>query len=391
MNPATNSSNPVDETTELGLEALNRLLDRTKSAVFLSKHAAFFGSLMCSLNFQWSREISTAATDSVNLFWNPDWFLKLPPRTRETVLLHELWHVARLHHPRQGTRDPKRWNIACDFRINNDLLQEGASFIGAEGCCIDLDLDANGIMSEEDIYDQLPLNPQAPNDGGWGDKKGDMLPQTTDGTVNQQVINNVVRAIQQAKLAGGAGTIPGGVEDTVSQFLEPQIPWRSVLMQFFTDRLHDDFTWKRPNRRYPSIYLPSRFQDEGRLEHLAYYLDVSGSITEHDVRVFSSEVKYIQETLQPERLTLVQFDTRITSVQEFKESDPFDGIEIIGRGGTSLEPVKEHIEKIRPTAAIIFSDLQVPAMQPLACDTPVIWATTSKHPRVNFGKIVRIV
>jgi len=373
------------------LAVLNRDLDRTKSGIFLGKNPTFFGSLMCSLDFKWSEEVSTAATDGVTVFWNPDFFMKLDPKARETVLKHELWHVARLHHLRAGTKEHKNWNIACDFRINNDLHNEGSSFKGIENCCLDHTYDSNGIMCEEDIYDLLPpLPPGCDGGGGFGDGQGDLMPQT-DTKINQQVINAVVKAVQQAKLAGQAVTIPGDIEETLKRFLEPQIPWRQVLMQFFTDQLDEDYSWRRPNRRYQDVYLPSRFTDDGRLEHLCYYLDVSGSISSEDVLVFNSEVKYIQEVLKPERLTLIQFDVQITDVKEFAVDDPFDEITIVGRGGTSLVPVKEHIEKVKLTAAMIFTDFEVIPMQPLKHKIPVIWVSLrNRGAKPLFGKVIHI-
>jgi predicted metal-dependent peptidase len=371
---------------------LNKDLDKAKTSIFMGKHPTFFGSLMCSLNFRWDTSIKTAGTNAIDLVWNPDFFTQLTPKARETVLKHELWHVARLHHIRQGTRDHQNWNIACDYRINNDLHREGCSFQGIENCCLNPSYDDNGIMAEEDIYDLLQkLPPPSPDKGSWqqGDD-GDLIPQKDSQANHAATVNAVVRAVQEAKLAGEAGSIPGSVEEILKNFLEPQIPWRTVFMQWFTDLLNEDFTWRRPNRRFSDIYLPSRFLDDGRLEHLAYYLDVSGSISASEILTFNSEVKYIQETLKPERLTLIQFDVRITNVKEFKEEDPFDEIQIVGRGGTSLVPVKAHIEKIKPTAAVIFTDLQVPPMQPLDFDIPVIWVTTSKAATVPFGKLIRL-
>jgi predicted metal-dependent peptidase len=375
----------------IDLHQLTRELDRTKSAVFLGSNAAFLGSLMCSLTFSWTRDIETAATNGIDLYWNPDWFKALPQKTRESVLLHELWHVARLHMVRLGTRDPKTWNIACDARINNDLENEGYTFGGTKPY-LNHDYDLNGIAPEEDIYDLLSRqNPLPPAPNGWGGTKeeGDILPP--DNAQKQAAVNAVVQAVQSAKMMGQAGNIPGDIEETLRQFLEPVIPWEVVLMQFFTDLLTEDYSWRRPNRRYCDMYLPSRFTDDGRLEHLAYYLDVSGSITKQDILRFNSEVKYIQTVLKPQRLTLVQFDTRITAVKEFQESDPFDEIRVIGRGGTCLVPVREHIRETEPTAAIIFSDLCVKPMEPLGRDTPVIWvATGNPGATVPFGKLIHI-
>lgn len=386
---------PLDDPS-LNMVQLDKELDKAKSSMFLGKNAAFLGSLLCSLNFQWTRSVKTAATNSVDLYWNPEFFMQLDPLVRETVLEHELWHAARLHHIRLGSRDPQVWNHACDIRINNDLEREGRSFIGVEDCWKDKSYDANGIMAEEDIYDLLKQNPPPPSlsgsGGSWGegDADGDMLPLNNG--QQQTAINNVVQAIQQAKIAGQGGNIPGGIEELISKFLDPVVPWEQVLMQFFTDLLHEDYSWKRPNRRYQDMYLPSRFTDDGRLEHLMYFLDVSGSISDTDILRFNSEVKYIQEVLKPQRLSLVQFDTQITIVKEFREEDPFDEIKVIGRGGTAWEPVRAYIEEHRPTAAVIFTDMGFwDPITPLNYDVPVIWAIQGNL-RITgpYGKSIHI-
>ncbi len=368
---------------ELDLNILSRELDRTKSSVFLSqKNAAFLGSLMCSLNFSWTRDLPTAATDGVNLYWNPEYFQSLPKDSRSTDLQHELWHVALLHNIRCGTRDQQIWNIACDIKIDLMLEEEGCTFVGIQG--VKRDPKYKG-WPEEDIYDDLMKDPPPTSSCTCCVHA---LPQSD--ISKQATINAVVQAVHQAK-ASGAGNIPGNIEKMLKEFLEPIIPWQTVLMKFFTDLLDEDYTWKRPNRRYSDMYLPSRFTDDGRLEHLVYFLDVSGSIQDTDILRFNSEVKYIQEVLKPQRLTLVQFDTDIQDVKEFKEEDPFDEIKVIGRGGTCLRCVHDFIEKENPTAAVIFSDLYVPPMQPVTTDTPIIWiAINNPGATVPFGQLLHI-
>jgi predicted metal-dependent peptidase len=392
------------EEPALDMEYLNRELDKTKSAVFLGNNAAFLGSILCNMNFYWSEEIPTACTDGITLYWNPRWFLSLKPGARKTVLVHELWHPARLHMVRQGTRDARIWNYACDIRINNDLTKEGYSFEGIENCWRDPSFDAGA--AEEDIYDTLIKNQTPPPQGGsWcpdgvpsdqpGDpskNQGDMIPG--DALTKEQlsqIANNVVRAVHQAKLSKGAGSIPGDLEEILNRFFAPVIPWEEVLHQFMRDLVDETYTWHRPNRRFPNMYLPSRYLDEGKLEHLAYYEDVSGSITDDDAIRFNSEVKYVKEFYQPQKLSLIQFDTRITQIIELEDSDPFDQIKIIGRGGTCLRCVREHIIQTRPTAAIIFSDLECAPMEPLPFDIPIIWvAIRARSTSVPFGKLIHI-
>lgn len=374
----------------------DRALDKCKSTVFLADDAAFFGSLMCSLEFIWDDSMPSAATDGIRLWFNPHFFMALNEATRSTVLKHELWHVARMHSLRVGNRAPVTWNWACDIRINNDLDKTGKnSFTGIEDCWKDHSYDQQGssLMSEEEIYEILVNNQMPPPKGGsFGvgiDGDGDLKPLNQK--EKQQVINTVVQAVQQAKMSGAAGTIPGGVEKILKQFLEPVIPWEQVLMQFFSDMLEDDYTWARPNRRYEHMYLPSHFLDDGRLEHLVYFLDVSGSISMRDILRFNSEIKYIQERLNPQKLTLIQFDTEIQKIDEFEADQPFNEITVNAGGGTCLVPVREMIEKLKPTAAVIFTDLYVTPMEHLTVDIPVIWCVYN-NPRatVPFGKMLHI-
>jgi predicted metal-dependent peptidase len=169
------------------------------------------------------------------------------------------------------------------------------------------------------------------------------------------------------------------------------VPWEELLYRFFSDLAHTAISWARPNRRYTDIYLPSRFLDQGRLEKLNYYLDVSGSTSDDDVLRFNSEVKHIKEEFKPKALDLVQFDTRIQQYRHFDEEDAFDEIEIVGRGGTDLEPVRKHIIETEPTAAIVFSDMQCAPMRELPFEIPIIWIVVGRggH-KPNFGDVIRI-
>lgn len=369
---------------------LQKELDRVKVAVFLGKNSAFFGSLACTLDFHWDSSIKTAETNGKYLKWNPEWFLKLTKDERIFIYLHELWHVARLHPIRGGSRNQKLWRIACDYKINNNLVSMGYDY-GSLSPYVDPKLDN---LSEEEIYDLLEKGSISTPQNGWvvGADDGESdLTQPTDED-KHQIISKVVQAKQQADVAGeNAGSITGGIEELLDTFLSPVIPWQTLLHQFFIELINDHYSWSTPNRRHQDMYLPGITKDNSRLEHLCYYMDVSGSITTEDAIRFNSEIKYIKDTFNPEKLTLVQFDTEITNETVIEEFDEFNALNIIGRGGTSLVPVKKHIEKHKPTAAIIFSDLECQPMNKLSEDIPVIWVViNNKHAKVNFGTKVHI-
>lgn len=376
---------------------LNRELDKVKAKVFIGSSSAFLGSTMCSLNFSWNETIPTACTNGLNLLFNPEFFIGLVPDSRKTVLVHELWHVARMHSIRRGDRDPKNWNYACDIRINNDLENEGFSFEGIEWAWKDQSVDRDGILCEEQIYDLLMQGKiRKPTTGSWGDQSGQGdIEEAVEITniVKQQIINAVAQAVQQATLAGQAGTIPGGIKTTMDSFLAPIIPWTSALYQFFTELDEENYSYKHMNRRYLPLgmTMPGKYKDESKLADLAYFIDVSGSITDEQVLRCNSEIKYIQQEIKPGKLTVIQFDTKIQNIRVFNEDDPFDKIEIIGRGGTCLRCVKKYIDKHNPTAVVIFSDLECDPMVKPKNDIPIIWIVLSNHGfKPTFGKVIKI-
>lgn len=384
----------LTESTKYDFDRMNRDLDRTKSAVFMGKDAAFFGPLMCTLDFVWASGVQTAATDYVRFYWDPEDFLRCRADGNgedKSTVMHELWHVARMHGLRQGNRCKDIWNIACDIKINRDLRQTGY-FIGSSW--VDRP-DLDHIDLEEQIYDYLispgggGMKPGQTPPSGHGNCQHGQIPMTPQ--AKQALMNATVKAIQQAKMSKQAGAIPGGIEMIVDRFLKPKIPWQAVLNRFFTDLIEHEYTWARPNRRYQHMYLPSHFEDEGLLEHLAYYLDISGSISDHDVRRFNSEVAYIWNTFHPKKLTLVLFDTKIQKEYVFEEGDRFEKIVVVGRGGTCLKEVRQHMLEHKPTAAIIFSDLYVEPMEVFPGLPPTIWVAVNNDTAVvPFGQLIHI-
>ncbi|UZV39814.1 putative metallopeptidase [Xanthomonas virus PB119] len=378
------------EPNKFNITALNHRMDKVKTKIFLGKQSGFFGSLLCSLDFIWSEDVPTAATDGIRLWWNPVWFEKHNNDQMGTVLRHELDHVSRLHALRRGDRDPKVWNYACDYRINNDLDNDKFTFKGLSPL-LDHKYDRNGeLLSEEEIYTIL-MEERLNNNGSWGSGDIDLEEAFNLPTEEQaKAVNIVGSAIAAAKAAGEE--VPGDVKKLMDQFLNPVIPWQVVLMQFFTDQLDRDYTMRRPNRRYSDMYLPSlEDDDDGRLECLLYFQDVSGSITDADSQRFNSELKYVWDELRPKKIVIAQFSTQITKVDTLIEEDNFDWIETVGGGGTSLVPVREMILKEKPTAAVIFSDLECSPMDCTDINIPLIWATIrNRSASVQKGKIIHI-
>lgn len=357
----------------------DRELDKVKTAAFLDSNAAFLSSLMCRLQFSWSEELPTAGVDGKNFLWNKEFFDALNIEERKFILLHELWHTAKLHNLRCGTRDKILWNTACDYRINFDLVADGYKMPeGDFKGLYDAKYDSN--WSEEMIYDNLLQK----NKNQLPKPMPDLI-MGNDGEGTEQ-IQTVQCAIQQAKIMGG--NVPGGLTELINDFLHPKLPWWILLRQFLTDAQETIWTWARPNKRYSDIYLPSITEDEGRLEHICLFLDTSGSISTDELIRFNSEAKYIQEVMNPKKLSVIQFDYHIHKIDEFDENRRYKEITVFGRGGTSLDDVRKFIMEHRPSCSVIFSDLYCDPMDRVPF--PVIWVISGNHSAPSWGKSIRV-
>lgn len=384
---------------ELDFQLLDRELDITKTRVFLGKNAAFLGRIQSSLHFQWDASVPTACTNGIYLKWNPYYFHFLTKEGRDSILVHELWHPGLMHILRRGDRDPKIWNYACDTVLDNMMDLDGYCVDGdilfpkelfPTGCKSFVDHVKYGTKSAEEIYD-IMIQDMPPPPPYYGGGSGDMIEPT--GAEQHTVVNTVVSAVHSAKLSGEAGKLPGSIEVTLNKFLSPKLPWRQILHNFFNELDNKDYTWARPNRRYSSMYLPSLMDDNEGLEHILYFEDVSGSISDGDSIRFNSEFKYVKDKFQPDKMTMAQFDTKIQKVDVFLKDDPFDEVKIVGRGGTCLKCVRDFIIEQQPTAVIIFSDMRCAPMEalPKHMNVPIIWvALNARDVKVNQGQVIHL-
>ena len=347
---------------------LDKAWDELVVSVFKGSNRAFYGSLLCSLELKWDETTSTAAvTPDMEILWNPQFFLGLPKETRKFVLLHEIEHIARLHMLRAGTREHKRWVYACDYEINLAQQDEGLTY---EGTSPLISEQFRGMTAEE-IYDLLESEKEneADSSGSWGDGSPDVQEgdsESGEGKPDQgltqaqasKIINAVAKAVQAEKISGYTTDKTAAVETILNRFLKPSLDWNKFLRRYMTDKLKKQLTWKRRNKRFPGIYLPTRRQDKKGLTNITFYLDTSGSITDKMVEIFNSEVKYVFEHFQPKSLNVVQFDTEIRHEIQYNRGTRIKQMAVSGRGGTSLHCVREHITKTRPNIVVVLSDLE---------------------------------
>lgn len=71
--------------------------------------------------------ITTAATNVKSYFYNPEFIMKLSDYGLRIVMSHEAFHCVFMHPTRIGSRNPRLWNIAVDYRVNVTIMEDIAS------------------------------------------------------------------------------------------------------------------------------------------------------------------------------------------------------------------------------------------------------------------------
>ena len=381
---------------------LDLWLSKTKGQLLMfKKRTGFLGSLLCSHDFVWDETCATAWCNGSTIGWNPWFFAACTSEGRMFVVGHELWHSGYDHMGRLGGRDPELFNIAADHVINLAAKEDGFKFGPQELAGIVAKADARFAgMSTEQVYDILrDENPPA-NSGKNTFSSGTENPADSAhmaGDLRDPVkaeydrVATVVRAVQAEQQQSSPGKMPGEISTYIDKFLNPILPWSNILRNHLTELSNDDTSWRTPSRRNQEYYLPSKVGENG-LEHGLFCTDVSGSISEADMLRSNSEAKGIYDEFSPERLTLVTFDTQIQNIKDLYKDDPFDSLEITGRGGTDLDLVYEYALDLMPSVMVIFTDLWV--YVPPNPGIPVIWIVIGRGDSLGetetppYGKVI---
>lgn len=330
------------------------ILENARLQIIRNRETVFFAALMGQTPFHLTEEIPTACTNGDWIKINPTWFQELTPDARVGLILHELGHIVFAHMVRKDGRDGDKWNIACDYAINNHL--DNLKFELPPKGYIDHAFDD---MTSEEIYDKLPddlkLSPdwqdlESPSSGegaGAGDSEESVS------ITHQQIMDKVNRAAQVAEMTGGAGSIPNAVKRALQEFLYPKLPWETLLQNYMFEFVKDDYSWKKRNRRYGDIYMPALHSQA--IGKISVYIDCSGSVTDKEIQQYLSEIQCIKNMLNPKELELISFDTQIHEITTINNYQPLT-FDLVGCGGTNLTEVAQRINKENADINLLFTD-----------------------------------
>jgi len=369
----------------------------------LRKLSPFFAALSLYAEIDFSNEVQLAATNGKKIIFNPITYIQLPPSERDGVFLHELLHMALLHHLRRGVRDHYIFNIAADIVVNGMIVNEGNFKIPKYGIR-DEDLEH---LSVEEVYELIIKNKKKYNlnlidlindekDSEDKDPKGkgdDLKTGISDLNTEAEIRNYWKQAINDAKLitkGSSEKSLPESFERNFGEVLEPEIDWKTKLWNFLV-RTPTDFGEFDRRLIYSGLYLENL---EGESINVFCCIDTSGSISTYEISKFMREIKGIINAYPNLNCRLWYAD------HECYGPYNIDSMENVpkpkGGGGTNFEPFFKDITKKEfnnnDGVCIYLTDGYgyFPEKEP---DLPVLWVVIpggAEQEYFPFGEIVKL-
>jgi predicted metal-dependent peptidase len=359
-----------------------------KAKIELMSRSPFISTIALSLRHIITDKCTTADVCGTTVRYNPTFIEKQSVIQFAGLMAHECWHVAFQHLARRGNRDPLVWNAAADYVINFMLIKAGFE-IPKEGL---LDSKYDEEWTTDTVYEDLMKDKQDYscimldlNDEGEGE--GDS--PTKKLSIDSEITNIIVRARTQALASGRniKGDIPDEILRTIDELLNPKLPWQVILHKFLDNRVKEDYSWARKNRRYRNAYMPS--MHSYGLGNLTFAIDTSSSVSETELQEMLSEIKGIQQTFNPESMRIIDCDAEIHEVYEVTQGMDILDLDFHGGGGTSFLPVLDYVDKHPTQALIYFTDLYgEEEIDPV--DYPVLWICNSDHPPATIGETIYV-
>jgi len=376
-------------------------LKKAKTKLVLT--SPFFGCLLLGCNITADESVETAATDGLDIFYNPNYIKTLKYEEIMGLLAHQVGHKMFLHASRKQVREEKLWEIATDYVINHILTEDNlvlpAGFLHNSKYAGKTSEEVYKLLEEEANNDQ-EKNKSERDDAIEQAIDGKTAPDHLKKPPQQSAAERIeaeaeikTQMAQAAQMAKQAGKLSESLAQFITEQLQPKVDWKKQLREFIMETAKNDYTYRRPNRRMMAhdMYLPSLTGNE--MPPFAIAFDTSGSIY-HDQKLlntFVAEINSIIEDCSPSSVTVVYADSRVKGHTELEQGDLLVP-NLQGGGGTAFSDTFNWIEAHETDFAgiIYFTDLYVRDYG--ESDTPTLWACygNPNPPEVPFGQVIKI-
>jgi predicted metal-dependent peptidase len=329
--------------------------------VWTARHAPYLASAILALE-PLVVEQDGMGFDLSALPTDPAWHVYLDPAVIDAVdvpelgfwLLHQVTHLLRNHatrypgdtpvEPSLTYRNPdqRRWNLAGDAEIDDDLTIDGVTLPDRAVTPAGLGL-PDGWVAEQ-YWDRLAdVDPPAdqPDCGTGADGQPRPWNAGLGGLTeaNRKLLaRDVARRIREHTRL--RGDVPAGWQRWSDDILEPVVDWRRLLRSAVRHGVADiagrvDFTYRRPSRRAsvkPDVIMPSLRQP---LPTVAVVIDTSGSMSDGMLAQVLGEVSGLLASVGVgrNRLHVVCCDAQAYEAQRVMNARE---VRLLGGGGTDM-------------------------------------------------------
>lgn len=353
-----------------------------KAHVSLMKHpeTALYSGVMLMGSSRVVDDDITAYTNGVDKTYGRKFMESLTDEEIRALVLHENLHVALKHIQRFKTEfkeNPMLVNASADFVVNDIIvnIQDRSLCKLPKGGLVDKKYHNWSVREVyNDLKDQQSKQSQDsngnPSQHGTPNGSGGIPKNSFDehewedvNKMNATEIDKLTKDIDKALREGSvlAGKVGAKIPRAIEDLLAPKINWRQILREFVSSAINgkDEYSWRRYSKRLMAndIYMPTTVNES--VGELVIAMDTSGSIGTEELTEFVSELVSICDTVQPEKIRVLWWDTDVHEEETYTE---FNGIERKlspkGGGGTDASCVSEYImaNKIICDACIVFTD-----------------------------------
>lgn len=297
-------------------------------------------------------EIHIAAVDPVQgeIYCNPT--ANFITEEWRFVLAHEYLHAGLMHHKRCAGRDNYLWNVACDYCVNNWLVEMAIGSMPTDGLLYDKELQG---LSAEAIYDiiikELRKYKKLSTFRGYGhgDIIADPLPKfggLREAVSLDEFFKNSLREGLDFHSSNNRGYLPAGLVEEIHSLTTPPIPWEVELAEWFDEQfppLEKHHSYARPSRRQsstPDIPRLSYSLKEEDLKRRTFgvVVDTSGSMSVKQLELSLGAIASYAAAKEVERVRIVFCDADAHDAGYMTPEDLAGRVKVTGRGGTMLQP-----------------------------------------------------
>lgn len=387
-----------------------RLLDKARANVVV--YHPFFASVLLTKPCVPGDVKTISVNRKCHMKYNPQFIAGLTTEQAVFALCHEILHYMSDHFGRGEAFAKARGmetdgkllhlvNIAGDYWINATLHSSNIGDM-PKGALFRDRSDADKTF--EELLEEL-LEQQSSEDGPSGEHDGESGGGTSIGgtgedldhseqlsdaekeEVNAQRKLDVANAQQTAK---AKGALSGALAKFAASVLQSKVPWYEVLERYMARMSKYDVSWKMPKRQYMPRYYVPHIARSPSMGEIVLQIDVSGSISQQEIRAYNGHIKRIVEQCGPSRVHVLYTDTQVLRHDVFDEPEDLE-IEFYsgGGGGSHMEAGHAYIAEqgVRPDVFVTLTDgYDSYSTQP---EFPVVWCVSNETQTPPYGEIVR--